>query len=101
MTWGTGRKLPKEWPLIRQAVLARDGHQCRREVAGRRCRVRWLLEVDHIDDPDDHSLDNLQTLCHHHHKAKTQAQAAQAKARKRRTPPPAEPHPGDRRATHR
>jgi 5-methylcytosine-specific restriction endonuclease McrA len=99
MTWGAGRKLPSNWKAIREAVFRRCRGRCEYVVAGRRCAAR-ATEVDHIDDPNDHSLANLQGLCADHHHRKTQAQAAAGKRRanvyRRRKPKP-EPHPGDRR----
>ena len=97
--WRPGRALPRNWWKIRAAVLDACGHQCQREVAGRRCKAR-AVEVDHINDPNDHSLANLQGLCEDHHRKKTQAQAAEGRRRylaSRKSKRKPEPHPGDRR----
>lgn len=70
--------LPRDWHKTKQLVFARDGYQC---VAirqdGNRCYERMNLECDHIGDRDDHSLDNLQTLCKGHHASKTGSEAGQ------------------------
>ena len=66
---------PLGWKAIAQAVKARDGHQCVIVENERRCPVTTGLEVDHIGDPEDHSSDNLRTLCGAHHRKKTATQA--------------------------
>lgn len=103
MAWqaSDGRALPPTWRRrIRPAVLSRDGHRCTWTVDGRRCP--WVdltgrtLEVDHIDDPDDHSLGNLRTLCgrgsaDNHHGKRTARQGVAARPVRARPRPP---HPG-------
>lgn len=86
--WGpeSGRTspLPKAWPKIRANVLRRDKHQCQhiREDTGRKCLAR-ATDVDHIDDPNDHTHANLQSLCGWHHNQKTAKQGGTAAAKKR------------------
>lgn len=69
---GSDRKerLPPDWPKIRKRILKRDGHRCRWTIAGHRCEAR-ATDVDHIVPGDDHSDDNLQSLCGPHHLRKT------------------------------
>ena len=99
MAWATSRRrtaLPKGWANIRRQVLKRDTGRCvARMRDGDRCPER-ASEVDHIRDPDDHSLANLQSLCSWHHKIKTQAESAAARRRspRDRRARPAEAHPG-------
>ena len=70
--------LPPNWPNIREAVFMRDGYRCVQiRNDGNRCYNVNELECDHIGDRDDHSMDNLQTLCKGHHAAKTGRQGAQ------------------------
>jgi 5-methylcytosine-specific restriction endonuclease McrA len=46
------------WRKARRRALIRDGYRCVR------CDCPYPLEVDHINgDPEDHRLENLQTLC--------------------------------------
>lgn len=86
--------LPNRWGAIRLGILRRDGFVCTWIHLGARCQAA-ATDVDHIDDPNDHSPENLRSLCGPHHRARSAAQggrAAQAKRipRKRK----AEPHPG-------
>lgn len=97
--WGpkSGRTspLPKMWKAIRGNVLRRDGYQCThlREDTGLRCGER-ATDVDHIDDPDDHSHKNLRSLCGWHHNQKTAAQGGTAAAQKKKGRITRESHPG-------
>lgn len=87
-------ELPHNWSALRNAVRARANDQCEAHDDGERC-TRTGTECDHRNDPDDHSMGNLQWLCHDHHAAKTQAEAQAAAARQRAKltrPQPA--HPG-------
>lgn len=91
-TSGRTSPLPPNWASIRRAVLERDGHRCMamRGDTGERCD--WPAnQVDHMDEPDDHRLHMLQSLCEYHHARKTAAQGGRARPKK------AEPkHPGYR-----
>lgn len=64
--------LPPGWPKIRKWVLRLDGHRCR--LRGPRCTGQ-ADEIEHIDDPGDHSLGNLRAVCSTCH-ASRQADAA-------------------------
>ncbi|MEV0608111.1 HNH endonuclease [Polymorphospora rubra] len=89
--------LPANWPHIRQRILTRDGHRCTALDNGTRCDLT-ATDVHHIGDRDDHSDDNLTSLCAWHHKQETtkegqaarRAKAAERLAERRA----AERHPG-------
>ena len=86
--------LPKGWTAIRRRILKRDGYTCTWMTYGARC-TQAATDVDHIGDPDNHSDDNLRSLCAPHHRARSSSQggrAAQAKRIPRKRP--AEAHPG-------
>lgn len=90
MPWGDGRQLPRNWGAIRARVLRRD-------PTCMACGVRPSAEADHVADPDDHSMGNLQGLCTPCHKAKTQREAAAGRAAWRARAPRHRPvgrHPG-------
>lgn len=96
---GSWRTVPRpvDWPARVRAVIARD-QSCRWPISlipGDLCGSVERLEVDHIGDPRDHRLENLQALCHRHHALKTGRQSAAARKAKRasRTRQP-ERHPG-------
>lgn len=73
--WRTGRnkRLPSDWQSRRKVILARDGFKCQS------CKVSPATEVDHIKRGDDHSYDNLQSLCAECHRKKTFEEAMNAK----------------------
>jgi 5-methylcytosine-specific restriction protein A len=87
---------PVDWPARVEAVLARD-RVCQQKISadGSICGNPHDLECDHIGDPTNHELSNLQALCSTHHKRKTARQGAEARNRRRipRKRPP-EKHPG-------
>lgn len=66
------KRLPPDWPRIRRRILRRD-------PICKVCDDALSTEVDHIDDPDDHSDPNLQGICSPCHKDKTQQEARAAK----------------------
>lgn len=84
-------ELPPNWSSIRRRILDRDGHRCTWTEHGHRCTETTRLEVDHAGDPNDHTDDNLRTLCHPHHSRHTAAQSAAGRTPTRRPP---ERHPG-------
>lgn len=91
----SGRKaqLPKNWKLIRQQVLLRDGYRCtEHDHLDFRCQ-QVATDVDHITSPNDHRPQNLRSLCKQHHLRKSSAEGNSAKKRfsKRH---PGEPNPG-------
>lgn len=103
MPWGeeSGRvtPLPANWQTeIRPAILARDGYRCLWAPEGRSVATGYFCaeeatDVDHIGDRDDHSPDNLRSLCATHHGQRTSAQGNAARWQHRRTRPK-ERHPG-------
>jgi 5-methylcytosine-specific restriction endonuclease McrA len=64
------------WQSKRAQVLFRDGGQCTGMVDGRRCCVRWNLEVHHLtyERFGRERLSDLQTLCEACHQAAHAAQ---------------------------
>jgi 5-methylcytosine-specific restriction protein A len=94
MAWDTDRKsrLPADWRRRRIRVLRRDGYSCQAIEHGKRCGAP-ANQVDHVIAGDDHSLDNLQSLCASHHAKKSSQEgvAARAKYPNKRAP---ESHPG-------
>ncbi|MEU2180096.1 HNH endonuclease [Streptomyces thermolilacinus] len=90
--WRTSPR-PRGWKALRAAAQERDGHQCTWIEDGERCTEPGT-DADHIGDPEDHSLENLRTLCTYHHRKRTalQALAARGPMPSRQRPRPA--HPG-------
>lgn len=85
-------ELPANWQTLRKITRRNAGGRCEWMTNGIRCTARGT-DCDHIDDPDDHSVDNLQWLCHPHHEIKTKAETTAARhpgSRKR----PVKPHIG-------
>ncbi|WP_159795672.1 HNH endonuclease [Puerhibacterium puerhi] len=71
-------RLPKDWQAIRHRVFRRDGGRCCIPLPdGRRC-PNAATQVDHIIPGDDHSLDNLQSICDDHHRVKSSSEGARA-----------------------
>jgi hypothetical protein len=68
--------------VIRPAVIARDSGRCRWIENNARCPERGT-DVDHIDDPLDHSMKNLRLLCSAHHARRTSRQGHAAKKAKK------------------
>jgi hypothetical protein len=84
---------PRGWKALRAQALARDAHQCTWIEDGERCTAEGT-DADHIGDPEDHSLDNLRTLCGPHHRRRTAIQAHAARGPLPSRQRPAEAHPG-------
>lgn len=76
------KELPANWASLRARILRRDGFTCRWVEDDIRCHNR-ANEVDHIIRGDDHSPENLQSLCKLHHAMKTSKEALAAKREKR------------------
>lgn len=99
MAWSEGAsdrapRLPSDWSTRRVRVLRRDGYRCMaRDSTGARCG-QPANQVDHIVAGDDHSLDNLQSLCRWHHARKSSAEGAAARRPRARQARDPEPHPG-------
>jgi 5-methylcytosine-specific restriction endonuclease McrA len=94
VAWDTDRKarLPSDWKRRRVKVLRRDGYSCQAIEQGRRCGAP-ANQVDHVIAGDDHSLDNLQSLCASHHAKKSSQEGVAARAKYPNKRPP-ESHPG-------
>jgi len=84
---------PRGWKTLRAQTLARDAHQCTWIEDGERCTNEGT-DADHIGAPDDHSLDNLRTLCGGHHRKRTALQARAARGPLPSRQRPTTPHPG-------
>lgn len=99
MSWDSDARraeLPSDWRIIRVKALERDGYRCRLVENGKRCNA-YANQVDHIADPLDHSLENLQSLCARHHGKKTSREAQLSRyGLRRRRDRRFEPHPGMR-----
>ncbi|MET7731614.1 HNH endonuclease signature motif containing protein [Streptomyces sp. NPDC005402] len=91
--WNTSdrvKRLPKDWPKRRKAVIERD-------VVCQICFVRPATVADHIvPKTDNHELEALQGACDPCHRQKTAKEAAAFRAASpqptRKRPP--EAHPG-------
>ena len=90
--WNSKRKLPKDWAARKTRVWREKGRVCalQYEVC-----TGWASEVDHVDDNDDHSIENLQPVCSDCHDVKTARQAkVAARAKANLLHPREEKHPG-------
>ncbi|MCV7016736.1 HNH endonuclease [Mycobacterium phage Herbertwm] len=98
MSWYSStrrQRLPPDWELkYRLPRLRHDRWLC--QVKGPGC-VRAATDVDHVKPGDDHSFDNLQSLCRICHGKKSSTEGVnrrrELKARRKR---PQERHPGRR-----
>jgi len=97
MAWATSTRrsrLPANWATLRRTVAHRAHGQCQWTTNHTRCHLPGT-DCDHIIANDDHTLSNLQWLCHDHHRLKTNSESA---AGRRRTAAvgnhPRERHPG-------
>ena len=82
---GSNRRseLPSDWDKIRKRVLRRDSSLCQWIQIDDNYCLKEATEVDHIQDPYDHSLENLQSLCSWHHSQKTAKESSEARSRNR------------------
>lgn len=77
-------RLPENWPSLRKDTLKRDGYRCTHVHSnGKRCSGK-ATDVDHKVPGDDHSPENLQSLCSWHHRRKSATEGANASNAKRR-----------------
>lgn len=99
MAWDSSdrrARLPANWNDLVRQVKERDQNRCtwKLPATGARCPRRGT-DVDHRVPGDDHSLRNLQLLCHHHHERKTVREAWAGRQRRRGSTKRApEAHPG-------
>jgi 5-methylcytosine-specific restriction protein A len=94
MAWATSKRrdeLPSDWTTRRVRVLRRDSYKCQaRDSLGVLCGAP-ANQVDHIEPGNDHSYENLRSLCRWHHARKSYAEGAAARR----------PHPRQRREPER
>ena len=95
MGWASSSRrseLPRDWAKRVERVKRRAHGRCQAETHEPGCD-RVGRECDHVGDPHDHSLTNLQWLSKPCHRAKTQREARAARGV---TPAPRTPerHPG-------
>lgn len=89
MVWDSSKRreeLPKDWPVRRKRILTRDNHQCTWEeyLGGKYIRCpNPANQVDHRIPGNDHSDQNLRSLCEDHHRAKSASEGGQAMWKKR------------------
>lgn len=78
-------RLPSNWSTVRKRVLRRDDNRCthRNPDTGVRC-AEVATDVDHIIAGDNHSMENLTSLCDWHHQRKSSREGAAALLAKRR-----------------
>lgn len=77
-------RLPADWPARRAFVLKRDLYRCTQVlVDGSQCRA-MANQVDHVARGDDHSYENLTSLCEDHHAAKSSREGNEARRDKKR-----------------
>lgn len=82
MPWASSdrrRRLPSDWPAIRERVKRRAGGRCEADVHEPACDGTGS-EADHVTPGDDHRMSNLQWLNSECHKAKTARENAAARA---------------------
>jgi hypothetical protein len=97
--WGTSdrsEELPGDWPRLRAETLKHDNHRCvwPGRWSDRQCGA-LATDVDHINDPHDHSWKNRQSLCVWHHQKKTQQESAAARRKQlAKLKHPVPRHPG-------
>lgn len=76
-------RLPADWPKIRLKRLSMDRWLCQWKTDGRICGRR-ATDVDHVIPNDNHSINNLQSLCKWHHKRKSSSEGGYASAAQKR-----------------
>ncbi|MBB4935663.1 hypothetical protein F4561_006572 [Lipingzhangella halophila] len=85
---------PQGWKALRAQALDRDDHQCTWvDEEGSRCTAQGT-DADHIGDAQDHSIDNIRTLCRTHHRKRTALQARAARGQQPKRKRDSETHPG-------
>lgn len=77
-------RLPPDWPKRRLRILRRDKYLCQERLDDGLLCMGKATDVDHIKPGDDHSDDNLQSLCVLHHRRKSGREGAAANNAKRR-----------------
>lgn len=96
--WAGSRRraeLPKNWYTeIRPAVLQRDAYRCTATLRDETRCAEPGTDVDHMGDPQDHSLTNLRLLCSWHHGKRSSRQGNTARLRPPPLRRPPENHPG-------
>lgn len=91
--WNPKRTLPRDWKARKRRVFETKGRVCALQFDG--VCVGYATEVDHVDDNDDHRIENLQPVCCDCHDVKTREQAASAaRSKANLLHPREEKHPG-------
>lgn len=86
--------LPPNWATLRKSILTRDQERCTWDDHGDRC-TRPATEVDHVIPGQDHTPQNLRSLCRIHHRAKSSSEGGTASSKRRaKRQRPTEQHPG-------
>lgn len=67
------QRLPSDWQARRKIVMARAHGRCAY------CGMPGASQVDHIENGDDHSYENLQLLCQDCHAHKTYDESLRGK----------------------
>jgi 5-methylcytosine-specific restriction protein A len=98
MSWESSdrrSRLPADWKDRVNAVKQRDEGRCTWKLprTHQRC-PRAGVDVDHVQNDDNHDLSNLRLLCRTHHDQKTQREAWAGKRRRKAPKRAEEAHPG-------
>jgi len=78
-------RLPADWAKIRSRVFRRDGYRCTARMLDRTRCPEPATDCDHKIPGDDHSMENLTSLCSWHHGKKSGNEGGKARAAKWRS----------------
>jgi hypothetical protein len=80
--WQDSRRraaIPSDWQRTRSRIFQRDSYRCACVESEQRC-THTASEIDHIDNPKDHSDQNLRAICSHHFARRWSAQPTRSPA---------------------